>query len=443
MLKKIVSVIAITGLIAGTLAGCGSSEPAASSDATTLELWSWSPVQRTADKMIAAFEEENPDIKVNFSMYNYNPEYLEAIQAATGSGNLPDIMALHPGSDCQNYKDYLLDLGSYASETWGDDWTSNYEPVTESQLQMGNAEGDDAYRIIPIETQDIYIEYNKALFDSLNIAAPTTYDELVAVAKTLRDNDLAPLFFGGADGWQHVNLIIMCASQIDKGLFDACQNGEKDWTCDEMVQAIENYKKLFDDGVMQDNCLSSTSYSDGTTLFLAGKVGMMALGSWWPQEFTSEDEVTDAVANWDYDYFYLPAISKGASDSAPIGGVDFGYGITNTCENPDAAWTAVSSFAAGVGAQKIADDMNNHLSWPGIVPTAEGMTETVAGRAGVDNAIAEFTKSGKDIEGGLVNQRLASPSVELAIQEAMQGLVAGDYTPEQAAKHIQEAQDAL
>lgn len=442
MLKKIVSVIAITGLIAGSLAGCGSGG-SDSSEGTTLELWSWSPIQRTADKMIAAFEAENPDITVNFSMYNYNPEYLEAIQAATSAGNLPDIMALHPGSDCQNYKDYLLDLGEYAAAEWGDDWYTNYDNVTQSQLQLGNVEGDNAYRIIPIETQDIYIEYNKTLFDSLDIKAPTTYDELVAAAQTLRDNDLAPLFFGGADGWQHVNLLIMCTSQIDKELFDACQNGEKDWTCDEMIQALNNYKKLFDDGVIQDNCLSSTSYSDGTTLFLAGKVGMMALGSWWPQEFTSEDDVTDAVANWDYDYFYLPAISDGAEASAPIGGIDFGYGITNTCENPDAAWKAVASFAQGAGAQEIANDMNNHLSWPGIVPDASAMSETVSGRAGVDNAVDEFTRSGKDIEGGLVNQRIGEPTIETAIQEAMQGLVSGEYTVEQAAQHIQDAYDAL
>ena len=235
----------------------------------------------------------------------------------------------------------------------------------------------------------------------------------------------------------------MVTSQIDKGLFDACQNGEKDWTCDEMVQAMTNYKKLFDDGVIQDNCLSSTSYSDGTTLFLAGEVGMMALGSWWPQEFTSTDDVSDAVANWDYDYFYLPAISDGASASAAIGGVDFGYGITNTCANPDAAWKAVASFAQGVGAQEIANEMNNHLSWPGIVPDSAAMDEAVASRAGVDNAVAEFTKSGEDIEAGLVNQRVADPTIETAIMEAMQGLVGGEYDPAGAAAHIQEAQDAL
>lgn len=74
---------------------------------------------------------------------------------------------------------------------------------------------------------------------------------------------------------------------------------------------------------------------------------MMLLGSWWAQEYTSED-VSDAVANWDYDYFYLPALEEGLSDSKAIGGVDFGYGITKNCENPDLAWKALVSFATGV-----------------------------------------------------------------------------------------------
>ena len=85
----------------------------------------------------------------------------------------------------------------------------------------------------------------------------------------------------------------MCTSQIDKELFDACQNGEKDWTCDEMIQALNNYKKLFDDGVIQDNCLSSTSYSDGTTLFLAGKVGFIKLLPFSIQELKAEGLLCD------------------------------------------------------------------------------------------------------------------------------------------------------
>ena len=432
--KKLMSILLVSAILGTTLGTTAVS----AADETSVSLWTWSPITRTAEKMIDAFEKANPDITIDYTNYNYNPEYLQALSAASASDNLADIVGLQPGSLTQTYSDYLIDLSDYAKAEWGDDWTSVYDNVTQSQLQLGNKDGDDGHYILPIETQDIYVEYNKTLFEQLGLKVPTTYDELVEVSKTLRDNGYAPLFFGCADGWQHVNLLLMCTSQISDTLFDECQNGEKAWTCDEMKQAMTNYKKLFDDGVMQDGSLSSTSYSDGTTLFLAGQAGMMLLGSWWAQEYTSED-VSDAVANWDYDYFYLPALEEGLSDSKAIGGVDFGYGITKNCENPDLAWKALVSFATGEGAQEIANDMNNHLSYPNIEPDTSAMVE----RDGLQNVVDEFNRSGKDIAAGLVNQRIAEPTIETAIQEAMQGLIGGTYSVDEATQHIQDAQDAL
>lgn len=432
--KKLMSILLVSAILGTTLGTTAVS----AADETSVSLWTWSPITRTAEKMIDAFEKANPDITIDYTNYNYNPEYLQALSAESASDNLADIVGLQPGSLTQTYSDYLIDLSDYAKAEWGDDWTSVYDNVTQSQLQLGNKDGDDGHYILPIETQDIYVEYNKTLFEQLGLKVPTTYDELVEVSKTLRDNGYAPLFFGGADGWQHVNLLLMCTSQISDTLFDECQNGEKAWTCDEMKQAMTNYKKLFDDGVMQDGSLSSTSYSDGTTLFLAGQAGMMLLGSWWAQEYTSED-VSDAVANWDYDYFYLPALEEGLSDSKAIGGVDFGYGITKNCENPDLAWKALVSFATGEGAQEIANDMNNHLSYPNIEPDTSAMVE----RDGLQNVVDEFNRSGKDIAAGLVNQRIAEPTIETAIQEAMQGLIGGTYSVDEATQHIQDAQDAL
>lgn len=432
--KKLMSILLVSAILGTTLGTTAVS----AADETSVSLWTWSPITRTAEKMIDAFEKANPDITIDYTNYNYNPEYLQALSAASAYDNLADIVGLQPGSLTQTYSDYLIDLSDYAKAEWGDDWTSVYDNVTQSQLQLGNKDGDDGHYILPIETQDIYVEYNKTLFEQLGLKVPTTYDELVEVSKTLRDNGYAPLFFGGADGWQHVNLLLMCTSQISDTLFDECQNGEKAWTCDEMKQAMTNYKKLFDDGVMQDGSLSSTSYSDGTTLFLAGQAGMMLLGSWWAQEYTSED-VSDAVANWDYDYFYLPALEEGLSDSKAIGGVDFGYGITKNCENPDLAWKALVSFATGEGAQEIANDMNNHLSYPNIEPDTSAMVE----RDGLQNVVDEFNRSGKDIAAGLVNQRIAEPTIETAIQEAMQGLIGGTYSVDEATQHIQDAQDAL
>ena len=180
MFKKMVSVM-LAGAMVISLAACGgggsgadsgsgsqsetsgessdegSDEGGSGEAGGTISLWTWSPVTRTAEKMIAAFENENSDIKIDYTNYNYNPEYLEAISAASSADNLPDIMGLQPGSLTQTYSDYLIDLGEYAKKEWGDDWTSVYDNVTQSQLQLGNKEGDESYYILPIETQVIYI----------------------------------------------------------------------------------------------------------------------------------------------------------------------------------------------------------------------------------------------------------------------------------------------
>ena len=97
------------------------------------------------------------------------------------------------------------------------------------------------------------------------------------------------------------------------------------------------------------------------------------------------------------------------------------------------------SFATGEGAQEIANDMNNHLSYPNFEPDTSAMVE----RDGLQNVVDEFNRSGKDIAAGLVNQRIAEPTIETAIQEAMQGLIGGTYSVDEATQHIQDAQGAL
>ena len=79
------------------------------------------------------------------------------------------------------------------------------------------------------------------------------------------------------------------------------------------------------------------------------------------------------------------------------------------------------------------------LSYPNIEPDTSAMVE----REGLQNAVDEFNRSGKDIAGGLVNQRISEATIETAVQEAMQGLVGGTYSVDEAAQHIQDAQDAL
>lgn len=395
-------------------------------------IWSWSPISRTMDKMIAAFEEEHPDIKIDFTYYNYDPEYLSALSAAAASDSLPDIIATQPGSLTQQYADYLIDLSGYAEKSWGADWGSNFADVVIEQVYLGNKEGDTKLNFLPIEAQVVSIEYNKTLFESLELKVPTSYAELKQVCDTLSENGYAPLFQGAASDWQNLNVYLMLVSQYGTEHFDKAQVGELAWTDDVFVSAMDTWKKMFTDEIFQTGALSASCYSDGTTAFTAGQAGMIALGSWWTQEFTGDD-VAKAVADWDFDFFYLPAMEDGLTASTPVGGVDFGMGITENCENVDAAWTVLESMVSGAGIQACADDLNNLPAFQGIEPQAADLPEDV---------VSQFNRSSADLANAM-NQRVANPTVDTALKSALQAVASGELDSKAAMQLVQDAQDAL
>lgn len=395
-----------------------------------VSLWTWSPIPRTAEKMIAAFEAKNPDIKINYTNYNYNPEYLAALAAASGSNTLPDIIGLQTGSLTQQYRDYLVDITPYAEKSWGPDWRDKFYKVDVDQLQLGNPKGDNSTYILPIESQIINIVYNKKLFEEVGAEVPTTWEELKEVSAKLTEKGYAPLYFGGADGWQHINVFLMLANQFGDDFYKA-QEGSVKWTSPNLVKAMNAYQDMFKSGIMQVGALSNNSYPDGVNLFISGKVGMMALGSWWLQEYTAENPAQN-VKDWVFDNFYLPPYEDGGQASPPIGGVDFGYGITKNCKNPEAAWRVLESFAAGEGIQEAINDLNNLPAFKGIEPQGD-IPQFIKDQLNKYSSVLDIAK----------NQRIGSPEVENALQNALAGVASGQLSPEEALEQVQKVQDEV
>ena len=141
-----------------------------SSGADNVSIWTWTPIPRTINKMIGAFESDNTGIKISYTNYNYNPEYLAALAAGAGSNTLGDILGLQPGSLTQQYKDYLIDLSAYAKAEWGENWMDKFYKIDADQIKLGNAAGDDSVYILPVESQIINIIYNKKIFDELGLS---------------------------------------------------------------------------------------------------------------------------------------------------------------------------------------------------------------------------------------------------------------------------------
>ena len=194
---------------------------------------------------------------------------------------------------------------------------------------------------------------------------------------------------------------------------------------------MKAWKGLFDDGVFQQGALGAHAYPTGAQLFAQGKVGMMALGSWWMQESKFPPPLSEFVQNMDgFDFFYLPPVKDGNPASPPVGGIDIGYGLTkNGAKNP-AAWTFLAELTNGVGLQEALNDLNDLPAFDGHEPKGD-VTDHVKEMSA--RFMADLPKA--------ENQRFASPAVAEALDNALAGVAAGSLEPEAALATVQAATD--
>jgi raffinose/stachyose/melibiose transport system substrate-binding protein len=392
-----------------------------------ITVWSWF-IASTMEKSIKAFEEKNPGLKVKYTYYNYSPQYLTALKAASASNSLPDIIGLQPGSFTQQYRDNLVPLNTRAAKEWGDDWTTKVFPVALKQLTMGNPPDDPNYYLLPQECQVLVIWYNKEIFKKLGLSVPQTYQQLVDAAKKLSSNGYIPMYQGAADGWQNENVFLMIANQLAPGLTEQAQAGKAPWTSPTLVAAMETWSKLFKDHVFQEGALGARAYPTGAQLFAQGRVGMMALGSWWMQESKFPPPLSPFVQNMNgFDFFYFPALKEGGQASPPVGGVDIGYGLTKNGEkNPD-AWKFLASLVRGEALQQALNDLNDLPSFTGFEPQGDVTPN-------IKQMYARFIANLPHAE----NQRIAHPEIADELDNVLAGIASGTVSPQDGLKRVQD-----
>jgi raffinose/stachyose/melibiose transport system substrate-binding protein len=415
-----------------TLLGLGllSAYPADAQPKKEITVWSWF-VASTMQKSIKAFEAKYPDLKVNYTYYNYSPQYLTALKAAAASNSLPDIIGLQPGSFTQQYREQLMPLNSYAAKEWGDNWTAQVFPVALKQLTMGNPPNDPNYYLLPQECQVLCIWYNKEIFQKLGLSVPKTYAELVQVAKKLTSSGYIPLYQGAADGWQNENVFLMIANQLAPGLAEKAQAGQAPWTSPELVSALEAWSALFKDHVFQEGALGARAYPTGAQLFAQGRIGMMALGSWWMQESKFPPPLSQFVQNMNgFDFFYFPALKEGGQISPPVGGVDIGYGLTKNGEKNPEAWKFLASLVKGEALQEALNDLNDLPSFTGFEPQGD-ITPNI--KEMYNRFIADLPHA--------ENQRIAHPEIGQELDNILAGVASGTVTPADGLKRVQDVTD--
>lgn len=83
----------------------------------TINFQTWNPGEGAAiDEVIAAFEEKYPNIKVNHVYMPYT-DHVEKLKIDLASGEGADVFGMQTGATIKEFRDFEMDLTSYAEES--------------------------------------------------------------------------------------------------------------------------------------------------------------------------------------------------------------------------------------------------------------------------------------------------------------------------------------
>lgn len=258
--------------MSAAMVGCGSKgNDTSSADIVTeikepVEITFWHAMNGDLEKSLTSLTEkfmaENPNIKVTLQNQSSYKDLQQKITATVASPkDLPTMTQAYPDWMFNPIKDNLVtDLTPYIeNETLKFD---NYEDILPSFREAAKIDGK-IYGM-PFNKSTEVLWYNKTLLDELGLKAPTTYDELVQVAKTIKEKK----GIAGA-GFDSLNTYYTTFLKTEGKTFDS----SFDVTSEASAKALNYYLEGVKEGYLRiagtDNYLSGP-FGNGTVAMYVG-----------------------------------------------------------------------------------------------------------------------------------------------------------------------------
>lgn len=292
--------------------------------------------------VVKAFEEKNPDIKVEFESVPMSDIFLKYKTLIAGDV-APDVMAM-------NFDNAYV-FGAMGALEPLDEWIAkggyDTSAVFKSTLDMFKVEG--VQYSLPATFSDVVLFFNKDLFDAASLEYPQrdwTQEDLVAAAKALTadtDGDGKIDQWGYTFPWWPVVL----------EMYNASIWSEDGTTCTlnspEGVKAIQSIVDARYEGKFSPTADQLAEQGDWD-MFIAGKLAMFPTGPWAVQPFN------DKITGFTYDIAHMPAGDKQATHVYANA-----YAMAAASKNKEAAWKFLT-FATGPEGTKIRQDGKYEIS---------------------------------------------------------------------------------
>ena len=378
-----------------------------------IESWRNDDLPIWQDVIIPAFEEQYPNINVEFQPAA-PAEYNGVLNTKLEGGTAGDLITCRPfDASLELYQQgYLASLNDLPG-------LDNFSDVAKSAWRT-----DDGSTVfcVPMASVIHGFIYNQAIFDELGLEEPETQDEFMALLETIaNESDYVPLAMGTADQWEAATMGFQNIGpnywQGEAGR-EALLAGEQAFTDQAYIdtwQALAAWAPYLPEGY------EAVKYPDSQSLFTLGQAAIYPAGSWEIQLFESQA---------DFEMGAFPPPLPEAGDTCYISDhTDIAMGMNAGTEHAEAART----FLEWMTTQEFAEMYTNQL--PGFFTLSNHEIE-------VENELAQEFLSWRQIGESTIRNSYqilsrGEPNLENQLWNVSAQVINGDLTPRQAAQQVQ------
>lgn len=446
--RRRVGAVVAAGLAAAiVLAGCTSGASGGSSGgsggsatAGTVNWWGWTPDIGVANREIAGFEKQYPNIKVVFKKTE-DASYNAAIRPALNSSVGPDVFDMAAGGAVGSVKNFgvqATDLTPAMSKLLGANWKSQlYGPGVTDFTSGGKLLAAPLGKVT-----SGFLWINQDLFTKYHLTPPTTLAQWINVCKVFRSNGLGCLKEGVDAAGFETDTLHTIANSVQPGFWEKAVTGQAKWTDPAYVNTLTIWKNLQSDGILDPGALGIQQYPDANNAFLSGKAPMVQMGTWYRQ-YTEKPSLQAAIsAAGVSSSTKLPTIvpipfpNVAGSNPALFGDPDFGLAVSSRSKVQNAATTfALWLTTQRAGQQIVTDNLDED-------PVIQGVSPNWSALPLVNPSVqTPALKTLSQKVAGATQPRQANISAALiqAIDDSASTTLAGKATPAQAAATLQNS----
>jgi multiple sugar transport system substrate-binding protein/raffinose/stachyose/melibiose transport system substrate-binding protein len=255
--------------------------------------------------------------------------------------SLPDVFSYWAGARVQ----FIVDSDSLhpIDEIWS---KAGLDAVVAKPIADAATLYNGKRYLVPFNYHYAGMFYSKKAMAAAGVSAPpTTWDDFLALCKTLKAKGIAPIALGSKNRWPAQfwfdYLLLRTAGPDYRAKLMA---GKAKYTDPEVAAAMDLWKRLLDDGFFAENS-NAQDWTDAADKVARGEAAMTLMGTWitgyWNGHGLKPGE--------DYDFFVFPQLKAGVPNAA-VGPVD-GLVMSSNGKNVEGAYKFLAFMVSDTGVQ--------------------------------------------------------------------------------------------